>query len=159
MKQLEREVFEVILPFADELNLEIYDVIYEKRGKDMYLTIYIHKENGISIDDCENLNNLIENEIDEKIKIDEQYFLEVSSSGLERHIRNEEHFKKYLNTQIEIHLFKPVDKIKVYTGLLKKYTDNTVTILADDKEYLFEKADISQIRTVYDWNNEKGGDF
>ncbi|MBE5821131.1 MAG: ribosome maturation factor RimP [Clostridiales bacterium] len=156
MKEIEKKVYEIVLPFADELGLEVYDVIYAKQGKDMYLSIYIDKSSGIDINDCENLSNLINEELDAKVNIQDQYFLEVTSSGLERHIRNPEHFKKYLDTNICINLFKPVNKVKQYIGILKTYTDNTVTIISDEQEFTFDKKDISLIKTVYDWDNEKG---
>lgn len=156
MKEIEKKVYEIVLPFADELGLEVYDVIYAKQGKDMYLSIYIDKSTGIDINDCENLSNLINEELDKKVNIPDQYFLEVTSSGLERHIRNPEHFKKYLGEVICISLFKPVNRLKQYEGVLKTYTDNTVTIICKDQEYIFDKKDISLIKTVYDWENEKG---
>ena len=156
MKDIEKKVYEIVLPYADQLELEVYDVIYAKQGKDMYLSIYIDKKDGVNISDCESLTNLINDEIDEKVNIQEQYFLEVTSSGLERHIRNPEHFKRYLNTTVSINLFKPINKLKQYIGVLKTFTDNTVTIICENQEYTFDKKDISLVKTVYDWDNEKG---
>lgn len=155
LKQIEEKVYELVLPYANENGLEIYDVIYAKQGKDMYLSIYIDKESGISIEDCEKLTNYINPILDENLDIDDHYMLEVSSSGLEKNIRKEEHFKKFLNTLICIKLYKPFDKKKEFEGILKGYTQDTVTIECDNEEYTFNLTDISTIKTVYDWDNEE----
>ena len=153
MKTIEKQVYDLVMPYANEHNLEIYDVIYEKQGKDMYLSIYIDSEKGISIEDCENLTNYINPILDEKLDIKDAYFLEVSSSGLEKVIRNDNHFEKFLNTNIRISLFKPIDKQKEFEGVLKEYTNDTVTISVEEEDKVFSRKDIAIIKTVYDWNN------
>lgn len=158
MKTIEKKVYEIVLPYADENNLEIYDVIYDKQGKDMYLSIYIDKQDGVTIQDCENLTNYINPILDDKLDIKEQYFLEVSSSGLEKVIRNEEHFKKFLNTNIRINLFKPIDKKKEFVGILKKYNEDEIVLSIEQGDYTIERNNIALIKTVYDWNLE-GGNF
>lgn len=153
MKTIEKQVYDLVMPYASEHNLEIYDVIYEKQGKDMYLSIYIDSEKGISIEDCENLTNYINPILDEKLDIKDAYFLEVSSSGLEKVIRNDNHFEKFLNTNIRVSLFKPIDKQKEFEGILKEYTNDTVTISIGENDKVFSRKDIAIIKTVYDWNN------
>lgn len=153
MKTIEKQVYDLVMPYANEHNLEIYDVIYEKQGKDMYLSIYIDSEKGISIEDCENLTNYINPILDEKLDIKDAYFLEVSSSGLEKVIRNDNHFEKFLNTNIRVSLFKPIDKQKEFEGILKEYTNDTVTISIGENDKVFSRKDIAIIKTVYDWNN------
>lgn len=153
MKTIEKQVYDLVMLYANEHNLEIYDVIYEKQGKDMYLSIYIDSEKGISIEDCENLTNYINPILDEKLDIKDAYFLEVSSSGLEKVIRNDNHFEKFLNTNIRISLFKPIDKQKEFEGILKEYTNDTVTISIGENDKVFSRKDIAIIKTVYDWNN------
>ena len=152
MKQIEEKVYNLVKPYAESNNLEIYDVIYEKRGKDMYLSIYIDSNNGVSIEDCEKLTNYINPILDEEIELKQQYFLEVSSSGLEKVIRTDEHFEKFLNSKVRISLFKAVDSKKEYEGILKCHNSNSVTLEIDDKEYCFDKTNISLVKTVYDWN-------
>lgn len=156
MKPIEKKVYEIVLPYADKNNLEIYDVIYDRQGKDMYLSIYIDKEDGVTIEDCENLTNYINPILDDKIDIKEQYFLEVSSSGLEKVIRNEEHFRKFLNTNIRINTFKPIDKKKEFEGILKKYNEDEIVININKEDYTIERSNIAIIKTVYDWNLEGG---
>lgn len=153
MKTIEKQVYDLVMPYANEHNWEIYDVIYEKQGKDMYLSIYIDSEKGIGIEDCENLTNYINPILDEKVDIKDPYFLEVSSSGLEKVIRNDNHFKKFLNTNIRISLFKPIDKQKEFEGVLKEYTNDTVIISIEGNDRTFSRKDIAIIKTVYDWNN------
>lgn len=153
MKTIEKQVYDLVMFYANEHNLEIYDVIYDKQGKDMYLSIYIDSEKGISIEDCENLTNYINPILDEKLDIKDAYFLEVSSSGLEKVIRNDNHFEKFLNTNIRVSLFKPIDKQKEFEGILKEYTNDTVTISIGENDKVFSRKDIAIIKTVYDWNN------
>ena len=161
MKAIEKKVYEIILPYTDKLNLEIYDIVYAKQGKDMYLSIYIDKAEGVNIDDCEQLSRMIEEPIDENVDIKEQYFLEVSSSGLEKVIRTDEHLKKFLNNIISVNLFKQLDGQKNISGLLLKYDDESITILCDDKEYQINRKDISLMKTVYNFDDEdiEGGDM
>lgn len=156
MKPIEKKVYELVLPYADEKGLEIYDVIYEKQGKDMYLSIYIDKAEGVSIEDCENLSNYIDPILDKELELKEQYFLEVSSSGLEKNIRNEEHLKRFMNSNIQIKLFKPINKNKDYEGILKKFNEAEITINCEEQDYTFKRTDIASIKSVYDWEN-KGG--
>lgn len=161
MKPIEKKVYETILPYTDKLKLEIYDIVYGKQGKDLYLSIYIDKAEGVNIDDCEQLSRLIEDPIDKNVDIKEQYFLEVSSSGLEKIIRTDEHLKKFLNTIISVNLFKPLDGKKSINGLLLKFDDDIITLLCDDKEYQINRKDISLMKTVYNFEDEdiEGGEM
>lgn len=156
MKQIENEVFDLSLQYVKDNNINIYDVVYDKQGKDMCLTIYIDSDNGISIDDCEKFSQYIDPIIDEKINIKEQYFLEVSSAGLERTLRSDKHFEDNINTLVSVHLYKPQDKKKEFIGILKQYNGNEIIIDCDGNEYTFNMKDISIVKTVFDWNNERG---
>ncbi len=161
MKPIEKKVYEVILPYTDKLNLEIYDIIYAKQGKDMYLSIYIDKDEGVCIEDCEQLSRLIEDPIEENVDIKDSYCLEVSSSGLEKNIRTDEHLKKFLNTIISVNLFKQIDGNKILNGLLLKFDEESITLLCDDKEYQINRKDISLMKTVYNFDDEEieGGEY
>ena len=105
MTALETKIKEAIEPIITKLNYKIYDVIYEKEGKDNYLRICIDtdKKEGMSLNDCETVNNGITDFLDEKNFIKSQYFLEISSPGIERRIRDDEQLEQNLNSKVEVH--------------------------------------------------------
>jgi len=147
MAKIEESVRKHIEPKVNELGYEIYDIEYVKEGTNWYLRIYIDKENGISIEDCEIVSRGIDTLIDELNPIKTAYSLEVSSPGVERVLRREEHFKKYLNTEVEVSLFKPVNGEKKIKGILTDFNENELKI--DD--FNIERKDISVVKTVYNF--------
>lgn len=154
MTALETKIKEAIEPIITKLNYKIYDVIYEKEGKDNYLRIFIDtdKKEGISLNDCETVNNVITDFLDEKNFIKSQYFLEISSPGIERRIRDDEQLEQNLNSKVEVHLYKAIEKEKTIIGILEKFDDNTVTIKkSDEKEIIIEKNNITNMKTVFNW--------
>lgn len=154
MTALETKIKEAIEPIITKLNYKIYDVIYEKEGKDNYLRIFIDtdEKEGISLNDCETVNNGITDFLDEKNFIKSQYFLEISSPGIERRIRDDEQLEQNLNSKVEVHLYKAIEKEKTIIGILEKFDDNTVTIKkSDEKEIIIEKNNITNMKTVFNW--------
>lgn len=154
MTALETKIKEAIEPIITKLNYKIYDVIYEKEGKDNYLRIFIDtdKKEEISLNDCETVNNGITDFLDEKNFIKSQYFLEISSPGIERRIRDDEQLEQNLNSKVEVHLYKAIEKEKTIIGILEKFDDNTVTIKkSDEKEIIIEKNNITNMKTVFNW--------
>ena len=121
-----------------------------KEGKDYFLRIYIQAENGIDLNDCEKVSNEITEILDKEDPIKEQYFLEVSSTGVEKNLRKERHLEENINNEVQIKLFKPIDGQKQYKGILKSF-DNNYLILQTDKELKLDRKNISQIKTVYNW--------
>ena len=120
----------------------------QKSGKNYFLRIYIDKEDGIDLNDCEKVNNEITDILDEANYIKEQYFLEVSSPGIERVLRKDKHLKQNIGKKVEISLFKKDEnKNKNYIGILKGYDEEK--IILEDKE--IERKNIAQIKTVYEW--------
>ena len=124
----------------------------QKSGKDFFLRIFIDKENGIDLNDCEKVNNEITDILDEADIIKEQYFLEVSSPGIERILRKDAHLKKNLGKEIEIKLFKKdISGNKSYIGTLKQFDEQSITIIVQQENITIERKDISQIKTIYNW--------
>ena len=139
----------------EELIVELYDVEYVKVGKEYYLRIYIDKpdnENSVTIEDCENVTNVINDVLDKADYIKEQYFLEVSSAGIEKVLKTDKHFEQNIGKQIEINLYTKFENKKKYIGSLEKYNDNEIVILTDDEEISFDRKNISSVKLVYDWN-------
>ena len=149
-KNIESKVEVLVKPIIEKLDYTLYDVQYVKEGNDYYLRIIIDKNDGISIDDCEKVNNEINDILDEADFIGDAYFLEVSSPGLERILRKTEHFKQQLGNKIRIKLFKPINKQKQYEGILKSYTEDLLGLEIENEKINFEKSNIAQVKTVSD---------
>lgn len=151
MASIETKIEALIEPIILELNYELYDVEYSKEGKDYYLRVYIDNKKGINLDDCEKVNNAISNILDEADYIKEQYFLEVSSCGLERVLRKDKHLASNIGKNIEINLFKPLDGKKQYRGILNSFDKEIITIIIEDLQKKIERKKIAQIKTIYEW--------
>lgn len=140
-------VRELVEPFAKELGLDIWDVRFLKEGADWYLRIFIDKDGGVSIDDCVDLTHAINGPLDEADPIEQAYFLEVSSPGLERDLVKDEHFESYVGEKIKVKLIRPVDGKREFFGVLEGYADGNITMkLEDGNEFTFVKKDASWIK-------------
>lgn len=152
MTSLEKKIKDLIEPIIKSLNYELYDVIYVKEGKDYYLKIFIDKDSGISLEDCEKVNNAITDILDEKDYIKQQYFLEISSAGLERVLREDKHFKDNIGKLVEVKSYKNlINNKKNLIGILKDFDDENIIIEVEKKEIKIERKEISNIKTVYEW--------
>ena len=134
----------------NNLGYELYDVEYVKEGKDYFLRIYIDSKKGIDLNDCEKVSDSITELLDKEDYIKEQYFLEVSSPGIERTLRKEKHLTANIGNEIQIKLFKPFEGKKQYNGILKNFDNDSITIF-NNKEINIDRKNISQIKTVYNW--------
>jgi ribosome maturation factor rimP len=153
LASIEEKVEKLVKPIIENLGYELYDVEYAKEGKNYYLRIFIDNEKGIDLNDCEKVNDSITDILDEENYIKEQYFLEVSSPGIERVLRKEEHLKKSIGEEINIKLFKKDEKgNKEYLGRLKDFNQNEIIIEQEEKEIKIERKNIAQIKTVYNWD-------
>ena len=106
MASIEEKVEKLVKPIIENIGYELYDVEYSKEGKDYFLRIFIDNEKGIDLNDCEKVNNAITEILDKEDYIKEQYFLEVSSPGIERILRKDKHLKQNIGEQVNIKLFK-----------------------------------------------------
>mgnify|MGYP006337579391 FL=1 len=153
MASIEERVESLIKEKIEKIGYELYDVEYSKEGKNYFLRIFIDSKNGIDLDDCEKVNNEIMEDLDNANYIKEQYFLEVSSPGIERILRKEKHLEQNIGNEIAIKLFKKEKKKKKeYQGILKKYTEQDIIIEDNEnKQKQINRKNISQIKTVYNW--------
>ena len=150
MAKIEERVEELIKDKIENIGYSLYDVEYAKEGPNYYLRIFIDSEKGINLDDCEKVSNEINEKLDEADYIKEQYFLEVSSPGIERILRKDRHLEQNIGEQVEVKLFKKDENgNKNYIGELKKFDEQTVTI----DEVKIERKNIALIKTVYEWGN------
>lgn len=151
LAKVEERIEELVTSTIGELGYRVYDVMYVKEGKDNYLRIFIDNDAGISLDDCEKVNNAITDMLDEANIIKDQYFLEISSPGIERHIRKDKHLEEHIGKEIIVNLFRPMDKLKEITGELKKFDKDTLTLLTEGKEIVIERNNISLTKRAYKW--------
>lgn len=152
-RNIEQRVYELIEKKIQELGYELYDVEYLKEGKEYHLCIYIEKNGIMEIADCEKVNNAIEPILDDVDLIKEQYFLEVSSSGLEKKIRKLEHYEKQIGNKIEVKLFTKIDNKKVIEGILSKVENDCIELQEDEKEIKIAFDQIASGKTIYEWND------
>ncbi len=140
-------VRQLVLPYAEALGLELWDVRFVKEGTSWFLRVYIDKEGGVSIDDCVDLSHAIDKPLDEADPIEQSYCLEVSSPGLERELTRPEHFEKCLGQSIKVRLIRPVDSIRDFTGTLENYENGNITLRLDDESgFTFTKKEASWVK-------------
>ena len=150
MAKIEEKVESLVKDKIEKVGYELYDVLYVKEGSNKILRIVIDSENGISLDDCEKVNNEIKEIIDEANPIEEQYFLEISSPGIERLLRKDWQLKKFKGAEVNIKLFKKDENgKKEYIGTLGEVTENTLDVEVDGQNVTIDRKIISQVKTVY----------
>ena len=149
LANIEEKVENLIKSKVEEIGYELYDVEYSKEGKNYFLRIFIDKPQGIDLEDCEKVNNEINDILDKANYIKEQYFLEVSSPGIERILKKDKHLEQNLGKEVNIKLFKKDDNgKKEYQGFLKKFNENEIEL---ENEIKIERKNITQIKLVYNW--------
>lgn len=119
---------ELVTPILEEKNLELVDIEYVKEGKNWFLRVYIDKEGGIDIMECGEVSELLSDKLDESDPITEAYFLEVSSPGVERPLKNKEDFDSSIGKNIFVKLYEPIDGNKEYEGTLQSFDGEIVTM-------------------------------
>ena len=148
-EEYERKTEQLLAPILEENNFELYDVEFVKEAGTFYLRAFIDKEGGININDCELVSRRLSDLLDEKDFIPESYILEVSSPGLGRALKKDKHFEKSIGEEVEIKLFKGLDKQKEFTGYLESFNDEVIVISDEDENELeFERSNIASVRLV-----------
>ena len=146
-------VEELILPTAQALGLEIWNVEYAKRGPDNYLTVTIDRDGGITIDNCEKLHRAIDPILDEADPIADPYMLEVSSPGIERELIRDSHYQWAVGETVELRLFAPLNGARALRGTLIGFDKETVTLSQNGTENTIERKNISKANTVFDFKD------
>ncbi len=151
MANIEERVEELIKPKIENLGYELYDVEYAKEGKNYFLRIFIDKKEGIDLNDCETVNNEIDALLDTADYMKQQYFLEVSSPGIERTLRKQKHLEQNLGAEVVVSLFQAINHQKQIEGILKQFDENTITIQTNEQDLVIERKSISHMKTKYNW--------
>ena len=157
MASIEERVETLVQNKIQEIGYNLYDVQYTKEGQNYFLRIFIEKENGaISLDDCEKVNDIVNELLDKEDFIKDQYFLEISSTGVEKLLRKDKHLESNIENEIRVNVFKPLEikgkKQKEVVGILKKFCKDNIVIDLFDEEVCIDRKNISQIKTVYNWD-------
>ena len=137
-------------PIAREYGVSVYDVEYVKEGADYHLCAYIDKPEGVNIQDCENVSRALSDALDREDFIADAYVLEVSSPGLGRALKKEKHLQAAIGREVEIKLYKPVDKCREFAGVLEGVDKDSITILEGETARTFRRTDVAQVRLAID---------
>ncbi len=141
---------EIVTPIAQSENCSVYDVEFVKEADTYYLRIFIDKDGGVSIDDCENVSRAYSKATDDNDFIAEAYILEVSSPGLGRALKKDRHFEKSIGLEVELKLFKPLEKQKEFSGVLLAFDKETLTIKTSGKDRTFERKQVASVKLALD---------
>lgn len=136
-------VKELVKEPIEALGLTLWDIRFVKEGASWYLRIFIDNENGVSINDCTDVSHAIDPILDEADPIENSYYLEVCSPGLGRELRSEEHFKRFIGSEINVTLYKAIDKNKNFRGVLTEYNNGPVLEI-DGEKLSFSAADVAK---------------
>ncbi len=146
-KKIEKTIMEFAAPFAEKMGFELVDVEYNPRkGADSELVIYIDKQGGVTVDDCEAFSKSIDAPIDELDPIEESYILCVSSPGIDRPLKTEKDFQKNIDSEVDVRLYRKTDGRKEFTGILRGYGAETVSVETEGQLIELARGDIAIIR-------------
>lgn len=156
MTKTEQELEKIALPVVEELGYELYDIEFVKEGSDWFLRLYIDQNNHtIDLEDCEKVSDAMSAKLDEVDPIQQSYHLEVSSCGLERHLREEKHFLWARGKKISVTLYQSVEGAKQWEGTLKQVEDGKLLIQTEEKEVEVKRDNIASAKILYDWEESK----
>ena len=134
-------------PLAQQLGLTLWDIRFVKEGASWYLRVFVEKEGGVSVDDCVAMSHALDGPLDETDPIEQNYYLEVSSPGLERELTRDEHFQALLGARIKVRLIRPVDQVRDFTGELLSFDNGAITLLLENGTQMqLQKKEASWIR-------------
>lgn len=148
----EAKAEQLVLPLVEKNNFELVDVEYVKEAGSWYLRVYIDKEGGINIVDCELISRAFSDVLDQEDFIEDAYILEVSSPGLGRPLKKEKDFQRSLGEEVEVRTYRPIEKQKEFTGLLEAWDKDTVTLQLENGElFTIARTEIALIRLAFDF--------
>ena len=146
MSRLTDQVAALALPIVEEEGCTLWDVEYVKEAGSWYLRVFIDREGGVSIEDCERISRRLDPILDEADPIPESYIFEVGSAGADRELKRPGDYEQFMGSEVELKLYRPVKGSKRYVGELSGYEDGAVTIVQNGEALRFEKSQIAQVR-------------
>jgi len=146
MSRITDKVSELAKGIVEEAGCSLWDVEYVREAGTWYLRVYIDKEGGVSINDCETISRALDPILDEADPIPDSYVFEVGSAGAERELKRPSDFEKFMGGDVEVRLYQPVNGCKAFVGKLMGYDSGNVTILYGENEMSFTKAQIGAVK-------------
>ena len=133
-------------PIVEQHGCELWDVEYVREGSERFLRLYLDKEGGVDITDCEAVSRAVDPILDEKDPIQESYHFEVCSAGLERALKRPGDFERFMGSPITVKLYRPRNGLKEIPCVLTGYEDGKVTVEAGKETITFEKSQVALVR-------------
>lgn len=133
-KEIISTVKDISESIAKDLGYELVDIEFSKEGPNYFLRVYIHKPDGINLDDCQNMSQILSSKLDEEDPISVSYYLEVSSPGLDRPLKTDRDLKRNLGENLEIKLYEALEGKKIIEGILKDFNKSEITIITEINE-------------------------
>ena len=140
------QVTEFAQPVVESFGCRLWDVEYVREGSERFLRLYIDKEGGVDIEDCEKIHRAVDPILDEKDPISESYHFEVCSAGLERALKRPRDFEEFMNAAVLVKLYRPRNGLKEIPGTLRGYEDGKITVEAGKESITFEKSEVALVR-------------
>ena len=144
------KVTELVASFAEpivkEHGCELWDVEYVREGSEYFLRLYLDKEGGVDINDCEAISRAVDPILDEKDPIQGSYHFEVCSAGLERALKRPSDFERFMDSTVTVKLYRPRNGLKEIPGILRGYDNGRVTVEAGKETITFEKSEVALVR-------------
>lgn len=146
MSKLTERIEELARPLVEAEGCSLWDVEYVREAGTWYLRLFIDREGGVSIDDCERISRRLDPVLDEEDPIPESYVFEVGSAGADRELKRPRDFEQFMGSEVDLRLYQPVDGSKLYTGRLCGYDNGRVSIDCGGKSRSFDKSQLAQVR-------------
>ncbi len=149
MAKIDEALEKIAQDVCERHGVYVYNTEYKKEGSEYFLRLFIDKDGGVTIEDCENVSREISPLLDDLTFIKEAYIFEVSSPGIDRALTRDWHFEKVMGEEIDIKLFAPMDGKKEISGVLKSYLDGVITVEVNQKEITIEKGKAASVRLAF----------
>ena len=146
MAKVTDTVAQLALPYVEAAGCTLWDVEYVKEAGEWFLRVYIDKEGGVSIDDCEAVSRPLSDKLDETDPIEGSYTFEVSSAGADRVLKKTEHFAQFQGAEVEVRLYRPREGRKDFVGRLQYWQNGDVTLEVGGAPMTFTKQEVAQVR-------------
>lgn len=146
MSKITDKVYELAKPVVEQAGCSLWDVEYVREAGRWYLRVFIDKEGGVSINDCETISRALDPILDEVDPIPDSYVFEVGSAGAERELKRPEDFRQFMGSEVEVRLYQPINGSKIFVGKLAAYDQGDLSITAGNEDMSFKKAQIALVK-------------
>ncbi len=146
MSKITDKVYELAKPVVEQAGCSLWDVEYVREAGNWYLRVFIDKEGGVSINDCETISRALDPILDEADPIPDSYVFEVGSAGAERELKRPEDFRQFMGSQVEVRLYQPLNGSKVFVGSLAAWDQGDVTVTVGKENMSFKKAQVALVK-------------